>query len=625
MTTATTPWSRRTRSSTCSLIKVVDNATANVGENVTFTITVANAGPSTATGVTVTDQLPSGFAYVNSNGAYNDGTGIWTIGTIASGASVSLDITATVLASGTYVNLAEVTTANEDDADSTPGNGADNNPGNGVGSEDPDGTQDPNDDDDGDDAVVTPNAVIDLSLIKVVDNATANVGENVTFTITVSNAGPSTATGVTVTDQLPSGFAFVNSNGAYNDGTGIWTIGSIASGASVSLDITATVLASGTYVNLAEVTTANEDDADSTPGNGADNNPGNGVGSEDPDGTQDPNDDDDGDDAVVTPNAVIDLSLIKVVDNATANVGENVTFTITVANAGPSTATGVTVTDQLPSGFAFVSSNGAYNDGTGIWTIGSIASGASVSLDITATVLASGTYVNLAEVTTANEDDADSTPGNGADNNPGNGVGSEDPDGTQDPNDDDDGDDAVVTPNAVIDLSLIKVVDNATANVGTDVTFTITVANAGPSTATGVTVTDQLPSGFAFVNSNGAYNDGTGIWTIGSIASGASVSLDITATVLASGTYVNLAEVTTANEDDADSTPGNGADNNPGNGVGSEDPDGTQDPNDDDDGDDAVVTPNAVIDLSLIKVVDNATANVGDERDLHDHGGERRT
>ncbi len=115
------------------------------------------------------------------------------------------------------------------------------------------------------------------------------------------------------------------------------------------------------------------------------------------------------------------------------------------------------------------------------------------------------------------------------------------------------------------------------------------------------------------------------MWTIGSIASGASVSLDITATVLASGTYVNLAEVTTANEDDADSTPGNGADNNPGNGVGSEDPDGTQDPNDDDDGDDAVVTPNAVIDLSLIKVSGQRHGQRGRERDLHDYGSERRT
>ena len=49
------------------------------------------------------------------------------------------------------------------------------------------------------------------------------------------------------------------------------------------------------------------------------------------------------------------------------------------------------------------------------------------------------------------------------------------------------------------DLSLTKTVDIPTPDVGTDVVFTITLSNAGPLTATGVVVTDQLPSGFTYV------------------------------------------------------------------------------------------------------------------------------
>jgi VWFA-related protein len=99
------------------LTKTVDNPSPDVGTNVIFTITALNNGPSTATVVTVTDQLPSGFTYVtdNSGGSYDFKTGIWTVGTIEVGTSQSLNITATVNASGNYTNLAEVTGANEID------------------------------------------------------------------------------------------------------------------------------------------------------------------------------------------------------------------------------------------------------------------------------------------------------------------------------------------------------------------------------------------------------------------------------------------------------------------------------------------------------------------------------
>ncbi|MDP1906127.1 MAG: SdrD B-like domain-containing protein, partial [Pseudomonadota bacterium] len=49
--------------------------------------------------------------------------------------------------------------------------------------------------------------------------------------------------------------------------------------------------------------------------------------------------------------ATIDLSLTKTASNMAPQVGSNLTFTVSVANAGPSNATGVQVTDLLPSGY----------------------------------------------------------------------------------------------------------------------------------------------------------------------------------------------------------------------------------------------------------------------------------
>ncbi|NJN76168.1 MAG: DUF11 domain-containing protein, partial [Synechococcaceae cyanobacterium RL_1_2] len=77
------------------------------------------------------------------------------------------------------------------------------------------------------DYLITVGASADLSLTKTVDNASPNVGDNVVYTVTVNNTGPSDATNVDVTDQLPAGLTYVSddSGGAYNSGTGVWTVG----------------------------------------------------------------------------------------------------------------------------------------------------------------------------------------------------------------------------------------------------------------------------------------------------------------------------------------------------------------------------------------------------------------
>ena len=94
-----------------------------------------------------------------------------------------------------------------------------------------------------DDAFVTATPSADLSLTKDVDDPTPDVGSNVTFTIVVSNGGPSDATGVSVTDVLPYGLTFVSANPAasYNSSSGVWTVGNLTNGANATLTIVATV------------------------------------------------------------------------------------------------------------------------------------------------------------------------------------------------------------------------------------------------------------------------------------------------------------------------------------------------------------------------------------------------
>jgi large repetitive protein len=524
-----------------SLIKTVNNASPNVGDNVTFTLTVENAGPDDATGVAVTDQLPAGFTYVsdNSSGAYNTGTGVWTVGTVSNGSNASLTITATATSASAVINSAEITSTDQPDVDSTPGNNST--------------TED-------DDASVSVDAQqVDLSLAKSVDDAAPNIGDNVTFTLTISNTGADTATGVQVKDKLPLEFTYVSDNGAgsYDAATGIWSVGTIASGGNDVLTITAKTNVGFAVSNIAEISTADQPDIDSTPGNNSTT--------------------EDDDDSVSVDPLQADLSLSKNVDNASPNVGDNVTYTLTLVNSGPDSATGVTVTDQLPAGLTYVSDDGAgaYNSGTGVWTVGNIANGGTITLSITAQLNTASVIKNFAEITTANEPDFDSTPGDNSTT--------------------DDDDAAVEIRGLQSDLELSKSVDNAAPKLGDNVTFTLTINNAGPDAATSVQVTDKLPLGFSFVSatpSTGSYDAVTGIWSIGGLANGGSETLAITATALSPSAVTNTAEVSNADQYDPDSTVGNDST--------------TED-------DDASVSVDAqLVDLSLAKIVDNAAPNVGD-------------
>ena len=96
----------------------------------------------------------------------------------------------------------------------------------------------------------------DLGVTKTVDNATPCVGSNVEFTVTLSNLGVNNASGVSVNDLLPTGYAFVSATstvGIYNSGTGVWSIGGINGGVAETLKIVAKVNASGVYTNTATI------------------------------------------------------------------------------------------------------------------------------------------------------------------------------------------------------------------------------------------------------------------------------------------------------------------------------------------------------------------------------------
>src|SRR5262249_49612785 len=107
----------------------------------------------------------------------------------------------------------------------------------------------------------------DLALSKVVDDPRPNVGDTITFRITLTNNGPDTATNVDVTDVLPDGLTLDSatpSQGIYNAGTGLWIVGNLVNGAQATLVFHATVISPDAQTNTATITAADQPDPNDT-------------------------------------------------------------------------------------------------------------------------------------------------------------------------------------------------------------------------------------------------------------------------------------------------------------------------------------------------------------------------
>ncbi len=316
-----------------SVEKTANRTHVTAGDQIIFNIYLRNIGPAAGTNVTVLDALPAGLTFVSattSTGTYDPATGLWTLPTIARNTRERLTIVATFTGTAPVRNTAQVQTSDQHDPDSTPGNG---NPA----------------EDDQSSVIVGPGGgggatLIDVSLTKTASAQTVAIGQTVTYTVVARNAGPATATGVVVRDLLPAGVDFVSATqtvGSYTPSTGLWPVGTLTAGQSQTLTITARVTASGVIVNTAEVTAHDQIDRDSTPGNG------------------NPNEDDQASAPITGGSAAsADLSVNKTVSTPTPRVGDVVTYTVNVSNAGPAGATGVVVRDVMPAGLAFVQFNG---------------------------------------------------------------------------------------------------------------------------------------------------------------------------------------------------------------------------------------------------------------------------
>ncbi|HET8752392.1 MAG TPA: DUF11 domain-containing protein, partial [Gaiellaceae bacterium] len=234
------------------IVKTADAAKVNVGSPIGFTMTVYNAGTGDAYGVKLHDTLPTnpGLSWsVASQGAGWAGSCSISAGVLTCGGANGVTVPAgTTQAASTFtVHIVSGTTGAT--GGDCPGSGTVDNTGNVTTS---------NDGSDQSSASTCVQALVDLSITKAGSPASQTLGDgNITWTIVVTNNGPSADTGVTIADPMPAGNTFVSATTSKGSCTGgailNCTIGNMAAGESVTITLVTTPSAAGPQVNTATV------------------------------------------------------------------------------------------------------------------------------------------------------------------------------------------------------------------------------------------------------------------------------------------------------------------------------------------------------------------------------------
>lgn len=338
--------------------------------------------------------------------------------------------------------------------------------------------------------------------------ASGMTGVSYDYTLTVTNEGASTASGVGLQFTLPAGLTYVGATGAgfsisQTGGVVTFTGGTVAGGASATLTITVNPGTAGTYTANTSATVVDPTSAIAET-NETNNSPANSTST------------------VVADAAELTVSVAA---PSGALVGEDFNYTLTVLNNGLASASGVGVQFTLPAGLTYVSASGSSfsaSESGGVVTFsgGSLAAGATRTLTVTVHTAVAATYT--APVGAAVVDPSASiTEGNEANNSSPTAA-------------------TTVVANAP-DLS-VTVSAAAQGLVGVPFSYTITAANYSAVNASDVTVRFTLPAGLAYVGASGAgftagESSGVVSFTGGSLNAGATATLTVNVTAATAGGY----------------------------------------------------------------------------------------
>ena len=422
--------------------KTVDNEIPNFGDNVTYTVKVTNDGIGDAKDVVVRDVLGEGLTFVDATGNYSfdevTRTVTWIVD-LAKGESKVFSVIAIVSGYGNVTNSLVV-----------------GNKTAGVN-------------------VTVPEIIPD----KTVDNEIPNFGDNVTYTVKVTNDGIGDANNVVITDVLDKGLKFLNATGnfTYDEKTGTitWTV-DLAKGETKTFNVNVTVLGYGVLPNTVAV----------------------------------------GNKTAVRNITVPEIISVKEVNSSDIHIGDEITYTITVFNPGKINATNVVIRDILPEGLKFInaSNGGVYDPVTGIITwILNITDNSTVDLTVDVCVNKSGNITNTVNV------------GNKTSN-------------------------CTIESGDIVDLEIHIVADKSEIYVGDNVVYTVTVINNGPSDAINTIANILIPNALSIFSCNatkGTFDITSGNWSIGNLTNGEKVVLTFVAKALNEGNstvYVNVTSET---------------------------------------------------------------------------------
>mgnify|MGYP004560641619 FL=1 len=437
---------------------------ANYGDIVIWTLKITNNGPNVGTGIRLKDLIPDGLIILSCDDEnYDKKTGILNIDSLNIGESKIINIKTLVNKTGTFINEASVS-GNEYDWDLKNNN---------------------------DSAGINVNPSADLAVEILVNDTNPKFNSLVKWTLRVTNNGPDEATGVVVCDLLSKDLIYLSSTGNYDVKSGLWNIGTLEMGKSVSIDIVTLVNKTGKITNDANVS-----------GREYDWNLSNNY-----------------DNKSIDVDVCADLAIEKLVNDTAPKFNSLVEWTLRVTNNGPDTATGVVVCDILPEGL--ISIDKSFN---GTWNVGKLLNNQTKELTIICLVNKTGKLVNIADIA-GNEYDCNLT------NNIVN---------------------KSIEVASSADLFVKKYVNNTAPDFGEIIKWSVVVSNNGLDIATNVQVNDLLDDGLIFVKSSstkGNYDVKSGIWTIDSLAPETDETLNIYCKVNKIGKILNFVSVNSTQYD----------------------------------------------------------------------------